>query len=90
MENVFAHLTVPLEHVGTRWNVGTYDPRSALNGPSRKKIGIALAGLGKLDYSLGDSFVRLIAPVRKAKGHTNHFKRDAHDTFGLRVERCAA
>src|SRR5262249_27184202 len=49
-------------------------------------MGIALAGLGELDDSLGDDFVGEIAAVRKPKGYASHFEREAQDALGLGVE----
>src|SRR5262249_14490768 len=50
-----------------------------------QQIGIALAGLGELDDSLGDDFVGEIAAVRKPKGYASHFEREAQDALGLGV-----
>jgi len=57
-----------------------------LQGAFTQQIGIALAGLSKLDDSLGDDFVGEIAAVRKPKGYASHFECDAYDAFGLGVE----
>src|SRR5215831_2798120 len=51
-----------------------------------QQIGIALAGFGEFDDSLGDDFIGEIAAVRKPKGYASHFERDAQDALGLGVE----
>src|SRR5262245_55918223 len=51
-----------------------------------QQIGIALAGFGQFDDSLGDDFIGEIAAVRKPKGYASHFERDAQDALGLGVE----
>jgi hypothetical protein len=50
-----------------------------------QKVGIALAGLGKLDDSPSEALVGEIGLVGKAESDPRHLEGDADDPPGLRV-----
>jgi hypothetical protein len=58
--------------------------RRPIQRPIAKYVGIALAALRKVDDSLGDNCVGMIAPL-SLKGYASHFKCDPHDPLGLRI-----
>jgi hypothetical protein len=48
--------------------------REILSRRFAQKIGISLAGLGKLDDALGDDLINAVASVGKVKGRANHHR----------------
>jgi hypothetical protein len=50
-----------------------------------QEVGIALAGLGKLDHSLGDHLVGEIGMVAKAESDPRHFECHADNAPGLEI-----
>jgi len=59
-------------------------PAQFLNCGFTQEIGIALAGLGKFDASLGGDPVGEI--VSKAKGYASLFKRDTQNSLGFGID----
>src|SRR5436309_14059600 len=51
-----------------------------------KYIGVALAGLRKLNDTLGDNVVGLIVCICKPKRDPSHLECDSHDALSLSVE----